>query len=70
MTPFQSRPDGEYAQCRSCARNGYGPDAWLPATSEFFPTQYGRLRFDRCRACRSEVRERRFGFVYLEATAA
>jgi hypothetical protein len=38
MTTFQSREDGEYAQCRSCARNGYGPDAWLPATSEFFPT--------------------------------
>jgi hypothetical protein len=64
--PYQSRPEGEYA---SCARNGYGPDAWLPATSEFFPTQYGRLRFDRCRTCRSEVLERRFGFVYLEKVA-
>lgn len=69
MTTFQSCPDGEYVQCRSCARNGYGPDAWHPATSEFFPMQYGRLRFDRCRACRSEVQQRKFGFVSLRRVA-
>jgi len=69
MTTFQSRPDGEYAQCSSCARAGYGPDSWHPATCEYFPMQYGRLRFDRFRACRSEVQERQFGFVYLEKVA-
>ncbi len=69
MTTFQSRQDGEYVQCRSCARNGYGPDAWLPATTEYFPIQNGRLRFDRCRACRSEVQQRRLGFVHLRNVA-
>lgn len=64
---FQSRPDGEYCLCRSCQRAGYGPDAWYPVTEEFWPVHFGRMRLDKCRACRSEVVARKFGFVRVAA---
>ena len=60
---FQSRTDGEYCQCKRCAALGYGDDAWHPATMEFWPTEDGRLRFDRCRACASEMKVHAHGVV-------
>lgn len=59
---FQSRPDGEYVQCPSCAPL-YGADAWLPATSEYWPMHKGRLLLNQCKACRADRRERRAGVV-------
>lgn len=70
MTIYQSRPDGEYALCRSCQRAGYGPDSWHPATSEFWPELHGRLRMGKCKACRSEVQARKFGFVRVDEREA
>ncbi|HEY4292080.1 helix-turn-helix domain-containing protein [Luteibacter sp.] len=64
---FQSRPDGEYAECRGCVRRGYGEDAWHPATTEFWRPMEGRLYFNQCRACLSEVSERKSGFVSIAA---
>jgi hypothetical protein len=66
---FQSRLDGEYVKCRSCDMAGYGLDAWLPATSEFWVTHLGVLQFSKCKACRSEVAARRFGFVPAKEAA-
>lgn len=63
MTRFQSRADGEYVQCPNCARAGYGVDSWHPATPEFWVTWNGQLQFQKCKACRSEVQARKFGFV-------
>lgn len=63
MTKFQSRPDGEWAQCPSCVRAGYGVDSWHPATSEYWVTLHGALQFQKCKACRSEVQARKFGMV-------
>lgn len=64
---FQSRPDGEYVECARCAKLGYGADAWHPATPEFWRPTYGRLYFGQCRACISEVLERKAGFVRIAA---
>jgi hypothetical protein len=66
---FQSRADGEHALCRSCQRAGYGEDSWHPCLPDFWPKQDGKLRFDICRACKSERSARRFGLVTLEVTA-
>lgn len=66
---FESRPDGEYALCRSCDRAGYGPDAWHPATAEFWVKHRGTLDFSKCKACKSEVAARKFGFVPARAAA-
>lgn len=60
---FQTRPDGEYRLCQSCRRAGYGVDAWHPATVEFWPTLFGAVQFYKCKACRSEVMAKKFGFV-------
>ncbi len=68
-TRFRSMPDGEYALCRSCERAGYGPDAWLPATDEFWSKSAGALQFNKCKACRSEVTARKFGFVPAKVAA-
>ena len=54
-TIFESRPDGEYALCKPCKRQGYGADSWHPATDEFWPTLHGKVLFYRCRACASEA---------------
>lgn len=70
MTRFQSRPDGEYAQCTNCVRAGYGPDSWHPATAEFWATWNGLLQFQKCKACRSEVQARKFGMVPEERRVA
>jgi len=71
MSRFQSRLDGEYRQCPRCERLGYGPDAWHPATSDFFPMLHGRVSFARCRACLTEITSRRYGVVpSQEAMAA
>jgi hypothetical protein len=51
---FESRPDGEYAECRKCVQKGYGVDAWHPATAEFWPVSRGELIFKYCYACRVE----------------
>jgi hypothetical protein len=63
MSRFQSRLDGEYRQCPNCERKGYGPDAWHPATAEFFPRIGRRVSFARYRACCSELTSKRRGIV-------
>lgn len=60
---FQSRTDGEYCQCKRCTSLGYGDDAWHPATMDFWPTENGRLRYDLCRACVSEMKVNVHGVV-------
>lgn len=60
-----SMPDGEYRLCLRCLHVGYGVDSWHPATPEFWPVTYGKLKFRRCRACIADVAARRFGFVNL-----
>lgn len=60
---FQSRPDGEYRQCRRCMKLGYDVDSWHPATSEFWPMVHGRLWFGRCLACAGELASHKHGFV-------
>jgi hypothetical protein len=55
--------DGEHRLCRSCLRAGYGVDSWHRATAEDWVTIRGRLRFNKCKACCSEVQARKFGFV-------
>lgn len=60
---FQSRPDGEYVECRGCVRLGYGEDSWHPATREFWREIDGAVNFARCKACLSEAHEGRRGFV-------
>ena len=68
MKHIQSRPDGEYALCRSCERAGYGTDAWHPLTDDFWPVFHGRLVLTKkCKACRSEVAAKKFGFVRVVA---
>lgn len=69
MTCFKTMPDGEHALCRSCQRAGYGVDSWHPATVEFWPVLHGHLLFNKCRACRSEVQARKFGFVPVKEAA-
>jgi hypothetical protein len=55
---FQSRFDGEYAQCPRCTKIGLGVDSWHPATVEFWP-MYGRtLHFGQCLACTADQRGR------------
>lgn len=63
VASFQSRPDGEYAQCKRCEHLGYGVDSWYPATTEFWNVEYGRIRYDRCRACISEMKVNAHGVV-------
>lgn len=66
MSGFQSRPDGEYFQCQSCVRKGYGPDAWLPCTFEYWPHRNEgstKLSFATCKACKSEIRTRCKGVI-------
>jgi hypothetical protein len=58
-----SATDGEWRCCPSCARRGYGADAWLPMTSEFWATHRGRLILSACKACRSDVAGRVKGIV-------
>jgi hypothetical protein len=60
---FQSRPDGEYVECRSCVRRGYGEDSWHPATREFWREVAGHVNFTQCKACISETAERKRGIV-------
>jgi hypothetical protein len=60
---FQSRPDGEYVECKGCVRLGYGEDSWHPATREFWREINGAVNFARCKACRSESIERKHGVV-------
>jgi len=59
----RTTPYGEEYLCRSCARRGYGEDAWQPCTSEFWPTIKGKLWFGRCRACNEDLRYRMRGIV-------
>jgi hypothetical protein len=67
-TPIRTTPYGEEALCRSCQRAGYGEDAWHPITLEFWtPDRYDQLVISQCRACRSEVNQRKFGFVAVAA---
>jgi len=63
MSVFQRRPDGEYRLCRGCEARGYGIDSWHPATSEFWRTENGRLKFSRCRACLADVAAKKDGVV-------
>lgn len=63
MTRFQHRPDGEYAQCPRCTRLGYGPDAWHPCTSEFWPLTNGLLVYSRCKACMADRNCHRRGVI-------
>ncbi len=63
MSRFVSGPDGEWRECRSCARKGYGVDAWHPATREFWPVVNRRIWFGRCLACCSEMSSRKRGVV-------
>lgn len=60
---FQSRPDGEYVECKGCVRRGYGEDAWHPATVEFWREMAGSLYFAQCKACLSDDHECRRGVV-------
>lgn len=65
-TEFQTRPDGEHALCRSCQRAGYGEDSWHPATSDFWYVEQGRIRFNQCRACKTEQMSKTFGMVVVD----
>lgn len=57
---FQSRFDGEYAQCPRCARIGLGVDSWHPVTREFWPVYGGgRLHLGQCLACAEDKRLRK-----------
>lgn len=67
---FRSTPQGEERLCRCCENRGYGQDAWLPATSDFWPLVHGRLWFGRCRACAADLRERKRGVVVTRRAAA
>lgn len=64
---FESRADGEYCKCTACERKGYGVDSWHPATAEFWRTREGRLYFNQCTACLSEMSEGKKGIVRIAA---
>jgi hypothetical protein len=61
--PRVSASDGEWFRCPSCARRGYGVDAWLPMTTEYWATYRGRLILSACKACRADVSRRACGIV-------
>ena len=63
MNHFQRRWDGEYALCPSCARLGYGIDAWHPCTSEFWPVTRGLLIYSRCKACMCDRNAHKLGVI-------
>lgn len=60
---FRHGADCEEALCKSCVRKGYGDDAWLPLTTEYWATENGKFVLSACKACRSEVRVRAVGMV-------
>jgi hypothetical protein len=56
-------PDGEWRMCRECLNRGYGVDAWLPLTSQYWPLLHGKLWTGRCRACNEDRRYGKRGIV-------
>lgn len=62
-----SAVDGEWRRCPSCARRGYGADAWLPMTTEYWATYQGRLILSACKGCRSDAAQKMRGVVPAEA---
>ncbi len=70
MNRFQSRPDGEWRQCPSCEKKGYGADSWHPATREFYPYIKGGVSFARCIASDCEKRNGKRGVFLPEIGAA
>jgi hypothetical protein len=64
-----SATDGEWRCCPSCARRGYGADAWLPMTTEYWATYRGRLILSACKACRADVARKARGLVPAEPVA-
>lgn len=78
LTDYLSRPgalprvsatDGEWFRCPSCARRGYGADAWLPMTTDYWATHRGRLILSACKACRADVARKARGIVPGEPRA-
>lgn len=61
--PRVSATDGEWFRCPRCFARGYGIDAWLPMTTEYWATYRGRLILSACKACRADASRRVRGIV-------
>lgn len=79
LTTYLRRPDApsrvsasdcEWFRCPRCFSRGYGADAWLPMTPEYWASYRGRLIMSACKACRADVARHKRGMVTVGRVAA